>query len=292
MFDTRSRIACLTLAGTLLAGSRVASAQQESQSDCPRLAEVRARLDQLLVSGATDAPEAIEIRDHGASWEIEVAGHGASYPDPVRDCAERTRVATVFAALALEPPTEPEMPAVSRPAEAPSPVQASAHQSVELAPALVMGVRAGDTATAFAGSLRWQISGLRLGLVAGVAAMLPAVVRAGAYQAELTRVVFDLSPRLWLRAGSAAFTLEMGPFAGLLSAKGRNLSPGGSSTSLDAGARLAVRVELRRRRLSPFLAAQGELSARGFRMLVEPSGDVGNTPRLWLGLLLGAALGL
>jgi hypothetical protein len=122
--------------------------------------------------------------------------------------------------------------------------------------------------------------------------MLPTVVRAGAYQARLARMTFDLSPRAWLHVGPASFTLELGPFAGLLFARGRNLSPDDSSTSLDAGARLAVRVELAWRKVSPFLAAQGEVSARRFQMLIEPSGDAGTAPRVWLGLLLGAAFGL
>jgi hypothetical protein len=165
-------------------------------------------------------------------------------------------------------------------------------QGLELSPEVVVGVGGSDTARAWGAVLRWQMSGARLGLTAGLGGMLPAIVRAGAYEAQLARMAFDLSPRAWLHAGPVSFAMELGPFVGLLFSKGRNLSPDDSSTNVDAGARLAVRVELVGRRLSPFLAAQGEFGMRRFQMAVEPSRDVGTAPRLWLGLLLGAALGL
>jgi hypothetical protein len=293
MFDHRSRIACLTLAGTLLAGMGGAWAQ-DSQNDCPGLTDVTTRLDQLLVDSMDTgrATKTMVIRDLGASWEIEVAGHRASYADPVRDCAERVRVATVFAALALEPPDRAAPAEVVALASEPRLPRSSMQQGLELAPAIVLGLGAGDTTTAFGGVLRWWISGARMGLTAGLSGLLPAVVRAGAYEASLARVVLDVSPRVRLLAGSTSFTLELGPFAGLLFAKGRDLSPGGSSTNLDAGAHLAVRAEHAWRRLSPFVAVQGDLSVRSFRMSVEPTGDVGTTPGVWLGLLLGVALGL
>jgi hypothetical protein len=292
MFDSRSRIACLTFATALLAGGRVARAE-ESPSDCPQLAEVASRVDQLLVrqTGASAADQ-IEIRDRGASWEIEVADHQASYADPNRDCAERVRVATVFAALALEPPDREVPVAVVAPPEVPQAAPAPVvRQGLEVAPELVLGLGGSGTATAWGGALRWQISGARLGLGAGLGGMLPAIVRAGPYEAQLARTTFDVSPRARLRAGPASFGLDLGPFVGLLFAKGRNLSPGGSSTSFDAGARLALRVELAWRRISPFLAARGEVGVRRFQMSVEPSGEVGTAPRVWLGMMLGAALG-
>jgi hypothetical protein len=293
MFDTRAGIACLTLAGTLLAGMGVAAADG-SRSDCPRVADVTAKLDQLLVRGvrADSIAQKIVIRDRGPSWDIDVAGHSASYADPARDCPERVRVATVFAALALEPPDREPPAEVGVLAPKTGAPPTTVQQGLELAPELVLGLRDGDTATTWGGALRWQISGARLGLTAGLNGAMPAVFRAGAYEASLARMIVDVSPRVRLLAGSASFSLELGPFAGLLFSRGRNLSPGGSATSVDAGARVAVRVELARRKLSPFLAAQGELSVRRFRMLVEPSGDVGSAPRVWLALLVGAAVGL
>lgn len=292
---TRPGLVCLALAAAHLTGAEVAFAD-EIANDCPQVTEVASKLDQLLVN-QVNGPEAggtadkIVIRDRGASWEIEVAGHHTSYDDPVRDCSERARVSAVFAALALEPPDHEPPAEVVVHKEAPSVAPSPIRQRIELAPALVLGLGADDTAMTWGGDVRWQISGARLALTAGLGGMMPAVVRAGAYEASLARVVFDVSPRIWLRAGSARLALELGPFAGWLFAKGRNLSPDGSSTSVDAGARLAVRVELAWRTLAPFLAAHAELSVRRFRMLVEPSGDVGAAPRVWLGLLLGAAFG-
>lgn len=303
MLHTRPRLARLALAGALLGALGVARAD-DGGGACPGLGEVTSRLEQLLGDGAVaEAPaEKIVLRDHGGSWEIEVAGQRASYADPARDCGERARVATVFAALALEPPA-PAAPVLESapppdPAEvvAPPPPdsmpRSSMRQRLELSPEIVLGVGAGDTTTAWGGALRWHLSGARMGLTVGLHGVAPAVVRAGAYEASLSRVVLDVSPRVWLSAGSASFALELGPFAGLLFAKGRNLSPGASSTTVDAGARVAVRVEVAWwRTVSPFVAVQAELGARRFRLLVDPSGDVGSAPRMWLAFLLGAAFG-
>lgn len=290
---TRLGLVCLALGAALL--TEVALAD-EIASDCPLVTEVALRLDQLLVhqvNGLEAGGNArmIVVRDHGASWEIEVAGHHASYDDPLRDCVERARVSAVFAALALEPPDRGPPAEVVVPKDAPHVAPSPIRQRIELGPELVLGLRTDDTTIAWGGDVRWQISGARLSLTAGLGGMMPTVVRAGGYEASLARVVFDVSPRVWLQAGSAWVALELGPFAGWLFAKGRNLSPNGSSTNVDAGARLAVRIELAWRKLTPFLAAHAQLSARRFRMLVEPSEDVDTAPRVWLGLLLGAAFG-
>lgn len=313
MLDTRSRLARLALAGALLGALGVARAD-DGGSDCPGLGDVVSRLAQLLGAGtvAATAAQKIVLRDHGGSWEIEAAGQRASYADPARDCGERARVATVFAALALEPPApaepalEPAAPAeptleivaparpvdVAPPQQPPSMPGGSLRHRLELSPELVLGLGAGDTTTAWGGALRWHLSGARLGLTVGLHGVAPAVVRAGAYEASLARVVLDVSPRVRLSAGSASFALELGPYAGLLFAKGRDLTPGASSTNVDAGVRGAVRFEVAWwRTVSPFVAVQAELGVRRFRLLVEPSGDVGSAPRMWLALLLGAAVG-
>jgi hypothetical protein len=51
-----------------------------------------------------------------------------------------------------------------------------------------------------------------------------------------------------------------------------------------------LRAQTIGRWLSPFLAFQAEFSARRFSLMVDPIGDVGTAPRIWLGLLAGASV--
>jgi hypothetical protein len=127
-------LGCLTLA----AGMGASGGAFAEQGGCPRLEDVVAGLGQVLTSGqAEDAAAEILIRDQGASWSIEVRGRSASYSDPDRHCAERARVAAVFAALALEP-LETEEPVIA-PAQPPTPTQ---RLSLEAGPQLVLATLA------------------------------------------------------------------------------------------------------------------------------------------------------
>jgi caa(3)-type oxidase subunit IV len=89
-------IACLSLAST-----RPTLAADET-SDCPRLSEVVAALGQVVAADVAQAAASeIAIRDLGSSWQIEVRAHASSYAEPARNCAERAKVAAVFAALVM-----------------------------------------------------------------------------------------------------------------------------------------------------------------------------------------------
>jgi len=265
----------------------------DSDGDCPASAEVDAALAQLLRAGSGSSA-AVTVRDLGTSWTVQVAGRSATYSDPGRNCLERTRIAAVFAALVLEPPDvgDPSpAPPIRESAGSAQPRQIRAHR-LALAPEFLVAPGAGQRSSAltWGGSLRWLASGERFGLTAGLEASYPAVAKVQEYELSLARISLDTSASISWRWGPAELGVEIGPYAALLLAHGRGLDPNGSSTHFDAGGRLGLRAETIGRWLSPFLAFQAEFSARRFSLMVDPIGDVGTAPRIWLGLLAGASV--
>jgi hypothetical protein len=103
----RRLLACQALAVALFARSSFAEAEDDGPAnECPRPADVLAGLAQVVTVTSRFAPlsaDDIVIHDYGESWAVEVRGRSSTYSDAARDCVERARVATVFAALVLEP---------------------------------------------------------------------------------------------------------------------------------------------------------------------------------------------
>jgi hypothetical protein len=96
-------LACQALAVSLFARSSFAE-DDGPAGECPRPPDVLAGLAQVVTSRlATLSAGDIVIHDYGEAWTIEVRGRTSTYSDAARDCVERARVATVFAALVLEP---------------------------------------------------------------------------------------------------------------------------------------------------------------------------------------------
>jgi hypothetical protein len=296
MISTRQSLAWLILA--LVLDARFAhAAMTDSAGDCPRSVEVDAALAQLLSakSGRTSSA-AVTVRDLGTSWTVQVAGRSATYSDPDRNCPERTKIAAVFAALVLEPPDLGEPSPAPPTRESTSPTQARLPRTyrLDLAPEFLVAPGAGERSSAltWGGSLRGRASGEHFGLAAGVQASYPAVAKVQTFEMSLARVSLDTSATLSWRLAAAEFGIEIGPYGALLLAHGRGLYLNGSSTHIDAGGRLGFRAQTIGRWVSPFLALQAEVSARHFSLMVEPIGDVGTAPRVWLGVLAGASISL
>jgi len=165
---------------------------------------------------------------------------------------------------------------------------------LDLAPEFLVAPGAGrrSSAMTWGGSLRWLASGERFGLTAGLEASYPTVVKVRQYELSLARVSLDASASFVWRWGAAELGVEIGPYGALLLASGRGLYPSASSTHMDAGGRLGFRAQTMWRRVSPFLAVQTEVSARRFSLMVDPVGNVGTAPRIWVGLLAGASISL
>lgn len=275
-------LGCLTLA----AGMGTSRGALADQDGCPRLEDVVAGLGQVLTTGqAEEAAAEILIRDQGASWSIEVRGRSSSYSDPGRHCAERARVAAVFAALALEP-LETEEPVVA-PTEPPAPAR---RLSLEAGAQLVLATLAQGRNTPLGGGGQVRIvrSGEHLGVSLGIEAAAFSKLNLGWYGASITRAACDLSGRVSWALGSLILAGELGPYLALLRVRGTGLDATSGVNRVDMGGRVGLLVRLDSR-LAPFLALQAELGARRFDLTVAPSGNIGSAPRLWLGLVVGAS---
>jgi len=273
------------------------AAVAEPVEDCPRRADVDAALAQLLnTKPERRSSPAVTLHDFGTAWSVEVAGRSASYSDPDRNCAERTRVAAVFAALVLEPPDLGDTPAAPAAAIVTKPAQPRSirQQRLDVAPEFLVAPGTGerDWARTWGGALRWLWTGERLGFAAGLQASYPAVARLQGYELSLARVALDTSARFSWRLRGAEFGIEAGPYGALLLAHGAGLYANASSIHVDAGGRVGFRAQTTGRMVSPFLALQVEVSARHFSVVVDPSGDIGTAPRVWLGVLAGASISL
>jgi hypothetical protein len=294
MISTRRYLGCLILACVLDARLGRA-ATVDSPGDCPRSADVDAALAQVLSARSDRTSSAtVTVRDLGTSWSVQVAGRSATYSDPARNCLERTKIAAVFAALVLEPP-DTWQPSPAPPVrESTGSTRVPRTHRLDVAPEFLVAPGAGERSSAltWGGSLRWLASGERFGLTAGLEAGYPAVAKVQQFEMSLGRVSLDVSARLSRRWGGAELGIEIGPYGALLLAQGRGLYMNGSSTHIDAGGRLGFRVQTVGRRVSPFLALQTEVGARHFSLMVDPIGDVGTAPRIWLGLLAGASISL
>jgi len=296
MISTRQSLAWLILVSAIDARFSQA-AMVDSTGDCPRGADVDVALAQVLSARSDRAPSAVvTVRDLGTSWSIQVAGRSATYFDPDRNCVERTKIAAVFAALVLEPPDLGDPSSTTSPREATGSTQPRLPRGhrLALAPEFLVAPGSGqrNSAMTWGGSMRWLGSGEHFGLSAGVQASYPAVVKVQEYELSLTRMSLDASASLSWRWSAAELGIEIGPYGALLLARGRGLYPNAASTHIDAGGRLGLRAQTVGRRVSPFLALQAEFSVRRFTLMVEPIGDVGTAPRVWLGLLAGASVSL
>jgi hypothetical protein len=273
------------------------AATVDAAGDCPASADIEAALTQLL-SAKSDrtASATVTVRDLGTTWSVHVAGRSATYSDPDRNCAERTKVAAVFVALVLEPPDigePPPAPAMRESVGSTHPRLSRIHR-LDLAPEFLLAPGAGKRSSAmtWGGALRWLASGEHFGLTAGLEGSYPAVAKVQPYELSLARISIDTSASLCWRWSTAELGIELGPYGALLLAHGRGLYPSASSTHMDAGGRLGFRAQTIGRWVSPFLALQAELSARRFSLMVDPIGDVGTAPRIWVGVLAGASISL
>jgi hypothetical protein len=291
----QSSLAHLALAAALC--TRTARAEdRDRDSQCPRLADVVAGLGEILATRPGDARTTeIALHDHGVTWDIEVRGHLSTYSDPARDCTERGRVATVFAALVLEP-LDADRPGGELSIGAdrePSPHRAL-HYTLEVAPMLnlAVGAQGGNAPLGFGGQGRATVSGELLGLSVGAEGAVFSDLSLGRYGASIVRAAIDLSGRLSWGPDRLGLATDFGPYLAFLRVQGAGLLESTSSTHVDVGARFALVTRPFGRRIGPFLALEAELGARPFDLTVDPSGFIGTVPRLWLGIALGGALDL
>jgi hypothetical protein len=258
-------------------------------------AQVAAALDYLLKgSGQMVAPDTaitdlvLEVAALGPRCRVSLAGQTREYEDPARDCEERARVAAVFAAITLEPPE------VAGRAEPPVP-SPSASRAFELRVGAVanLGLQQSHLALAWGGELRAALFGQRWGIEIGAGGQAPADLAWGAYHAKITRFPLDLGLRGILRRAHVTGSLSAGVALAVfhLRGDGTGLPVQDGGTRLDLGFRSALSVEfLPGARVSPFMTLHVSVWPRRYAAFVEPLGEIGAIPLVWVGATLGIAI--
>jgi hypothetical protein len=281
---------CLCAAGSTWAGPAV---RVHSDGDCPTAAQVASALDYLLKgSGQTVAADTavtdlvLEVAELGQRYRVSLAGQSREYEDPAQDCEERARVAAVFAAITLEPPE------VRSHTKAPAP---PASRTFELRVAAVadLGLQSAHPAQAWGGELRAILSGQRWGIELGVGGQAPAELTWGTYHAKVTRFPFDLCLRGIFRRAHVVSSLSAGVALAIFNLRGEvsSMPVQEGGTRLDLGFRSALAIELLPdARLAPFLALHASVWPRRYAAIVEPIGQVGAIPLVWVGAALGVAI--
>jgi hypothetical protein len=259
----------------------------------PALAHIRPNLDPL--------PSDFRLADLGDAYEVTVGGQVQRYADAARDCAERARVAAVFVALAMNPPSlEPPRPpppvpppVVQQPQPPPTPEPDVSWLSVGVA-ARIDGAVGGDgdaTSGATAGGeLDVAFGRGSLGIEATAGLVTSTQNTIASVQVTQQRFPCSLSATFRRRA-SAHLEVGAGVGAALtpFTLHGQGLDTTLPVTRFDVGARLALELRVARPGLAPFASLHAEYFPRTYEIVVAPIGNIGTTAPLQLGFSLGVA---
>jgi hypothetical protein len=259
----------------------------------PALAHIRPNLDPL--------PSDFRLADLGDAFEVTVGGQVQRYADAARDCAERARVAAVFVALAMNPPSlEPPRPpppvpppALQQPLPPPAREPERSWLSVGVAARLDGAMGGGSDATGGAtagGELDVAVGKGSFGIEASAGLMTSTQNTLASVQVTQQRFPCSLSAVGRRRAGAhlelgAALGAALTPFT----LHGQGLDTTLPVTRLDAGARFAIDLRVARPGLAPFATLQVEYFPRTYEIAVAPLGNIGTTAPLQLGLSVGVA---
>jgi hypothetical protein len=256
----------------------------------PALAHLRPNLDPL--------PSDFRLADLGDAFEVTVGGQVQRYADAARDCTERARVAAVFVALAMNPPSLEAMrppPPVPPPAiQQPRPPERElSWLSVGVAARVDGAVGGGSDATSGAtvgGELDVSVGKGPFGVEAsaGVVTSTQNMIAS----VEVTQQRFPCSLSATFRRRASAH-LEVGADLGAaltpFTLHGQGLDMTLPVTRFDAGAHLALELRVAGPALAPFANLHVEYFPRTYEIAVAPLGNIGTTAPLQIGLSVGVA---
>lgn len=315
-----TEVLCVVLCSTY--SHCVSGSELNSTETCPKrdatAAAVRALLGQSAIT--SEDIEKIEINDLGERYVVTVKGRTREYTDEMRDCAKRARVAAVFVALTLAPPDigsadasssqpEPEVAdtkvsratnpsALSVPAPVPvaplaPQVQSAAGNWVslaELGAKVAVAPFNGPPIANWGGLFRGIITSSHWGISLGSDLPARRMFELDTIRIQLARYTTDLSMRTTWEAGPLRCSLDLGPLVALLQLR-LNQSGAQRITRWQPGLRAGAVVAWQQHAVSPFLGADVAFTPWTVPIRVEPNGEIGRTPSVWLGLSLGLALG-
>jgi hypothetical protein len=255
-----------------------------------------------LRPGLDPLPSDFRIVDLGDAFEVTAGGQAQQYADAARDCAERARVAAVFVALALNPPSLALPPAPApAPAVGPGPVQPieppparrQSWISVGLAARLDGAVGGGANTTggtSAGGEIEVALGRGSIGVEATAGVVTSTETAIGSVRVGERRFPCSLSAALRRRTTAhlevrAGLGLSLTP----LTLRGQGLDSTLPVTRLDVGARLAIELRVVELALAPFASLHLEYFPRTYDIAVDPLGDIGTTAPFQIGLSLGMA---
>jgi hypothetical protein len=264
-------------------------------SECPSRELIETELAPLRGEGpsALDTSARIEIIDSGENYRISVGAAEREVNDPRRDCQERAKVSAVFIALNLPArATEPPPPAAPRPPPQPQPPAARPSPTqivlqllgaVEHAPELSVTAKGGFIGV----SLRRGRFDLTLN--SGIFAPLRVV---GADGAAATYELWRFPSSLTLGFDSSGRVLSLGVAGGLafdvLHFSGLDLPNPDSGLRVNPGFLLALPFRLyASRQLAAVLMPTLALFPRTYLVRLEPTRQLGESPRFWFGARIG-----
>lgn len=288
-------------------GNAPSSAQNtdgEQTSACPTREAVAAALSPALVHirpNLDPLPSDFRLADLGDAYEVAVGGQVQRYADAARDCAERARVAAVFVALAMNPPSleaprpSPPIPppAVQQPQPPPARERERSWLSVGVAARLDGAVGGGSDTTNGAtagGELDVAVGKGSFGIEASAGVVTSTQNTIGSVQVTQQRFPCSLSASFGRRASphleiGAALGAALTPFT----LHGQGLDTTLPVTRFDAGVRFALELRVAWPTLAPFATLHAEYFPRTYEIAVAPLGNIGTTAPLQLGLSIGVA---
>jgi hypothetical protein len=274
---------------------------------CPSSEAVEQALAPLLKTELLAAAGAAsKVEDRGNHFLVSVRDQTGQYADPARDCAERARVSAVFIALTLNPPqiqrSEPPPNMKQAPhvdALPPTPELSSTPPKTAWA-RLDLGARfdgtlySGSSATIASGlELRASLRNQSVGVAVGAAIFAPVVWELSGVLVSAQRFPSHLGLRLHLPVPPLELNLDLGVAAALFTLHALEATGEPLATRVDVGPRIALTTHFETSRgLAPYVGVQVEYFPQAYHIDVEPVGRLGSTPKLWVGLSLGASLAL
>jgi hypothetical protein len=252
---------------------------------------------------AAEAPATLEVRDEGDHYRVHIGSVERQVEDAARRCEDRARVAAVIATLALATEASPPSPSPS-PSPLPSPQsipprppspppRRSVHITLELAGIAAVAAQTGPPANGGARA-RVVVGGRYLSGTLGVAGLSPATLPlAGGFRSSLQRVPIELGLRAGGERGRFGAFGELGLVLAPTVVDGFGLDQARAQTFVDIGLRAAVPFAISLgRRVALLIAPALEVSLHPAELAILPHGVVGETPRLWLSLDVGAKVTL
>jgi hypothetical protein len=249
----------------------------------------------------------IQIEDLGGKFRISVLHRVREYREEARDCTHRARMASIFAALIIDPaalleagacdhpPCSVSVPAPPTPAPAkmpPAPAPPPVFR-IDLGPILMMGMGSDDPSRHWGGALRMALGRGSVVPILGAVMVAPGETTLRGVRLRQWRLPVDLGIRVVLPGSWADLYGEIGLSLALLSERALDLVVSKSQNALEVGGRVGLGTRLGRARgVTPFAALQAEFVPDPPSVFALPAGDGGRTPRVWIGASAGASWGM